>query len=114
MSRRYQIVGGGSSLPSLTDAGSGTTVTSTSVIRLPVGTAAAPALSATSDTNTGWWWSPSGNLFFTSGGGSKAELTANSIAINSVSHFAWSSGAVDAAGNDTNFSRISPGVVGVG
>jgi hypothetical protein len=82
------------------------------IIRVGIGTAAIPSISFTGDTGTGFWNSPTGNMFFTSGGTSRVGFYGSRIQLNAAGgSFEWSSGATDAAGPDTRLMRSSAGVV---
>lgn len=71
--------------------------TPSGVILAPDGTAAAPAYSYASSTNTGWYLGASSQLNWTLGGVSYGRMLADEIQVKSTSTIAWSSSTVGAA-----------------
>lgn len=82
-------------------------------VRVGLGSLAAPAIIYGTDTGTGWFENTVGSWIFSSSGTGLMGLAGTTVKVPSGTVYSWTNGGIGGA-VDSNVSRISSGVVGMG
>lgn len=91
----------------------GTSPTFTTTALFPNGSAGAPGVSFSADTDTGFFKSGDGALVVTANGVAEANFTESALQLRAAGIFGWTDGTPQAGSRDTGLKRNAAGVVEV-